>query len=202
MVRSRAAKAAVQEEGLGAGSDPKFRGVRKRRWGSWVAEIRMPYDRRRIWLGSYDAPEKAARAFDAASFCLRGPNANLNFPDSLPAIPRAASLSPPEIQVAAATHAKLGAVPPAPPALPGSESPAPSPSEASSILTTEGDLFDLSFLDQVAAPEQGSGEPDLAAFPGVEEFSSILYGMQFPGVGSADLNLDALFAQDGFPWHF
>ncbi|XP_058760406.1 ethylene-responsive transcription factor ERF017-like [Vicia villosa] len=59
-----------------------YRGVRKRKWGKWVCEIRLPNSRERIWLGSYDSPEKAARAFDAALYCLRGRHASFNFPDS------------------------------------------------------------------------------------------------------------------------
>ncbi|KAF7830399.1 ethylene-responsive transcription factor ERF018 [Senna tora] len=60
----------------------KYKGVRKRKWGKWVSEIRLPNSRERIWLGSYDSAEKAARAFDAALYCLRGPRAHFNFPDT------------------------------------------------------------------------------------------------------------------------
>ncbi|RDX83705.1 Ethylene-responsive transcription factor ERF018, partial [Mucuna pruriens] len=59
-----------------------YKGVRKRKWGKWVSEIRLPNSRERIWLGSYDSPEKAARAFDAALYCLRGRHANFNFPNT------------------------------------------------------------------------------------------------------------------------
>ncbi|XP_058781076.1 ethylene-responsive transcription factor ERF017-like [Vicia villosa] len=59
-----------------------YRGVRKRKWGKWVSEIRLPNSRERIWLGSYDSPQKAARAFDAALYCLRGRHASFNFSDS------------------------------------------------------------------------------------------------------------------------
>ncbi|KAL8133755.1 dehydration-responsive element-binding protein 1B-like [Apium graveolens] len=58
----------------------KFKGVRMRSWGSWVSEIRAPNQKTRIWLGSYSTAEAAARAYDAALICLKGPLANLNFP--------------------------------------------------------------------------------------------------------------------------
>ncbi|MCL7026067.1 hypothetical protein MKW94_027935 [Papaver nudicaule] len=84
---------------------PKYKGVRKRKWGKWVAEIRLPNSRERIWLGSHDTPEKAARAFDAALFCLRGHGAKFNFPDNPPNIEGASSFSRDQIQEAAAKYA-------------------------------------------------------------------------------------------------
>lgn len=77
-----------------------------RKWGSWGAEIRTPKTRAKIWLGSYKTAEQAARAYDAAVYCLRGPDAKFNFPDSVPSIPSASSLSPRQIQVAAAKYAR------------------------------------------------------------------------------------------------
>lgn len=65
----------------------------------------MPNSSGRIWLGSYDTPEKAARAYDFAVYCLRGSNAKLNFPHSPPEILCASSLSPIQIQIAAAKFA-------------------------------------------------------------------------------------------------
>ncbi|KAG5582249.1 hypothetical protein H5410_052876 [Solanum commersonii] len=67
----------------------KYRGVRQRTWGKWVAEIREPVyisgeyksKGKRLWLGTYSTSGDAAIAYDEAAKVMYGSNAILNFPN-------------------------------------------------------------------------------------------------------------------------
>ncbi|GAA0145378.1 hypothetical protein Leryth_011486 [Lithospermum erythrorhizon] len=57
----------------------KYLGVRQRPSGRWVAEIKDSLQKVRLWLGTFDSAEEAARAYDHAARTLRGTNARTNF---------------------------------------------------------------------------------------------------------------------------
>ncbi|MBA0604080.1 hypothetical protein Godav_016768 [Gossypium davidsonii] len=191
MVKHLSEKSAVER------SDSRFKGVRKRKWGKWVSEIRLPNSRERIWLGSYDTAEKAARAFDAALFCLRGRSAKFNFPDNPPEIAGGTSLSPHEIQAAAARFANSE------PSTIHSEQTdsafqmeSPSPSVSDATVQFDGSVMDLLTMGS------GNGVSDYGIFPGFDDFSSDVLGSSMLNIGGEDENFDGILIPGSFLWNF
>ncbi|KAL6222088.1 hypothetical protein ACLB2K_005480 [Fragaria x ananassa] len=191
-------------------NDAKYKGVRKRKWGKWVSEIRLPNSRERIWLGSYDTPEKAARAFDAALYCLRGRTAKFNFPDNPPEISGGRSLSPAEIQAEAARFANNNdANPPIPPPqVPRSHSDLSMVSEGSGTLVMDsaGDFSvtvnqnEDSFSDLFRTFGSGNYASEYGLFPGFDDINGQFFSPepQTPAIDYAEESL----AQESFLWNF
>ncbi|KAB2072463.1 hypothetical protein ES319_A07G017800v1 [Gossypium barbadense] len=191
MVKHLSEKSAIER------SDSRFTGVRKRKWGKWVSEIRLPNSRERIWLGSYDTAEKAARAFDAALFCLRGRSAKFNFPDNPPEIAGGTSLSPHEIQAAAARFANSE------PSTIHSEQTdsafqmeSPSPSVSDATVQFDGSVMDLLTMGS------GNGVSDYGIFPGFDDFSSDFLGSPMLNIGGEEENFDGILIPGSFLWNF
>ncbi|XP_050918680.1 ethylene-responsive transcription factor ERF017 [Lathyrus oleraceus] len=209
MVKTNVEKPAAER------SDSLFRGVRKRKWGKYVSEIRLPNSRQRIWLGSYDSAEKAARAFDAAMFCLRGSGARFNFPTNIPDIAGGRCMTHSEIQAAAAHFANSepcneysGRPDNTPDQTPSSSvgtpitpllpMDLPSPALSDVTVQTESDIMDNGLFSDLFS-DTGSG---YTMFPGFDDFCGEFYVPEFTNFDYEEENMDEFIIHDSFLWSF
>ncbi|KAL0729680.1 hypothetical protein Bca4012_025773 [Brassica carinata] len=77
-------KQKTKEKSKGNNKKTKFVGVRQRPSGKWVAEIKDTTQKIRMWLGTFETAEEAARAYDEAACLLRGSNTRTNFANHFP----------------------------------------------------------------------------------------------------------------------
>ncbi|XBH65638.1 hypothetical protein VPH35_119205 [Triticum aestivum] len=86
-------------------SKNQFMGIRQRSRARWGAEIRDPIKGVRLWLGTFNSAEEAARAYDVEARRIHGKKAKINFPEE-PKLPQKSRAPPasPKVPKPSAAH--------------------------------------------------------------------------------------------------
>lgn len=181
----------------GSTSHSKFVGVRQRPSGRWVAEIKDTTQKIRMWLGTFETADAAARAYDEAARLLRGAEARTNF------APRISPDCPLAVRIRGLLHhkklkkARLPAAsakipgPSSTPAAPAAYTTSNSNSNSNSMDGACGGASSSSSSSAVScdgAMKQGGGAPDAgevyrpdfaAPVAGAEELESWMFESSF-----------------------